>query len=149
LTGATHGRHVMLWSSAPAEEQTWQRLGADGALRADGLLVGVQNQTGNKLDYFVHPSVALSVSKSEKQSRVTMRVRVPNSVAPSEVAYVAGNDQQLPFGTYHGLVTVYLPGTAFNARVAGGSVVASGQDGPMRVLAIRLDVGPRATRDIR
>jgi hypothetical protein len=149
LGRAAAGRHVMLWSDVPAEAATWHRIGADGSLRPNGLLVAVQNHTGNKLDYFLDPSADISVSRNDKRSRVVVRMRVGNRVPAGEVPYVAGNKQGLPFGTYRGVVTAFLPGNAFDVRATGGSVVAVGEDVPARVLGVRLDIEPGRTREVR
>jgi hypothetical protein len=149
IARAAAGRHIMLWSTAPAEAATWHRIGVDGSLRPDGLLLAVQNHTGNKLDYFLRTSGTLSVTRDDERSRLVLRLQVSNTVPAGEVDYVAGNRQGLPFGTYRGVVVAYLPANAYDVRAAGGAVVVVGEDAPMRVLGVRLDIGPGQTRDVR
>ncbi len=49
------GRHLLAWSADPAEEAMWVKLGADGALGPDKLMVSVQNVSASKLDVFITP----------------------------------------------------------------------------------------------
>jgi hypothetical protein len=141
LGEAGAGRHLMLWSSRQAEEAAWSRLGVDGSLDRNGVMVTIQNHTGNKLDWFLRASVDLSVenlSASYRRARMTIQIKNPTvSRAPS---YIAGTGDLVPVGGYRALVAVYLPGWATNIQMPGNKVVIAGPDGPMRVVGARVDI---------
>ncbi len=139
---AAAGRHLLLWSSRPAEQKAWERLGLDGRLENDGMMVTVQNHGGNKLDWFVRTSVELSVERPEgKLRRIRARIRIDNPTPKGEPIYVAGDGGILPKGAYRAFVAVYLPGWATNVGFVNREPLVVGTDGPMRVVATRFDIG--------
>jgi hypothetical protein len=151
LAEATAGRHVMAWSRREGEQDAWRRLGADGALDRDGLLVTVQNHAGNKLDWFVRPGVSVTVTdRPGGWKRVRVRVQIPNAAPDGEPDYVVGNGAFVPPGVYRTLVAVYLPGWATNVEIVPPGPVLVGPDGPMRAIGARLDIprGGEATVDV-
>ena len=72
------------------------------------------------------------VCVSDAQARRARRALIPerkltvirNAVPAGEVDYVAGNKQGLPFGTYRGLVTAYLPANAFDVTSIASSTTS-------------------------
>jgi hypothetical protein len=127
LAKAVSGRHLMVYSDAPGLERDWQRLGAAGSFPANGLMVSVQNRGGNKLDQFLHVSVAVAKAKadpSESGSGLTLEVRLHNE-APSTglPRYVSGPFPGLDVapGTYVGIVTFDLPRGVSDVRVLDGA----------------------------
>jgi hypothetical protein len=142
LRSAVAGRHLLAWSRRPIEQEAWRRLGADGALERDGLMLTVQNHTGNKLDWFLRPSMDLRFDKRPGGwRRVHLRIRIGNPTPPGEVRYIAGNGSLVPRGAHRALVAVYLPGWAVNVQMPGRKVVLVGADGASRVIGTRLDIG--------
>ena len=141
LRDAARGRHLMAWSRRPVEQAAWQRLQMDGALDPDGVMLTVQNQTGNKLDWFVKPQMALSVEQlAGGWRRVHLRISIANPTPLGEPAYIAGDGTLVPSGTDRALVAVYLPGWATNVEMPGRTVAIVGPDGPMRVIGGRVDI---------
>jgi hypothetical protein len=145
LTGAARGRHVMAWSRQPEQQAAWQALGVTGGLRPDAVLVAVQNHGGNKLDWFVRPSVRVTVDERRAATTVQLDIDLPNPTPQGLGTYVGGGRPSLPYGAYRGLVTAYLPDAARRVRIHPGPPNVVGQDGPMKVIAVRVDV-PRGSK---
>jgi hypothetical protein len=149
LRDAARGRHLMAWSRRPVEQVAWQRLQMDGALDPDGLMLTVQNQTGNKLDWFVKPSMALSVEQhAGGWRRAHLRISIANPTPLGEPSYIAGDGKLVPSGTDRTLVAVYLPAWATNVEMPGRTVSVVGPDGPMRVIGARVDIARGSTVEI-
>jgi len=149
LGDAAAGRHLMLWSTRPVEETAWRRLGVDGSLTRDGLMVTIQNHTGNKLDWFLRPSVDLTVDKLPGDyRRVHVRIHIVNPAPRGQPRYVVGDGRLVPVGAYRALVAVYLPGGAINVSMPGRTVALVGPDGPMRVVGTRIDIPRMGSADV-
>jgi len=141
VSRAAAGRHLLAWSARPDEQRAWERLGMDGRLERDGFMATVQNHGGNKLDWFVRSSVELAVEHPEGRfRRVRAKIRIENLTPPGEPPYVAGNGLIVPKNVYQAFVAVYLPGWATNVELVGRKALVIGTDGPMRVIATRLDI---------
>jgi hypothetical protein len=149
LAGAAKGRHVMAWSRHADQQVAWQALGVTGALRPDAILVAVQNHGGNKLDWFVRPRVRVTVDERRAATKVQLDIEVPNPTPQGLGTFVGGGGGSLPYGTYRGLVTAYLPDAARHVRIHPGPPNAVGQDGPMKVIAVRVDVPRVSKRTVR
>ena len=146
LRRATAGRHLLVWSRLPEQQAAWRRLGAAGALERDGFMLTVQNHGGDKLDWFVRPSVALASSKAPRGARRwTATIRIANPTPDGEPSYVAGDGSKRPAGAYRGFVAVYLPGWASDVEVSGAGVRVVGEDGRMRLVGMIVDVPRRET----
>lgn len=151
LADATAGRHLLAWSRRAEDQAAWTRLGADGALERDGLLVSVQNHSGNKLDWFVRPEVSATVTdRPGGWKRVHLRVRITNAASYDEPAYIIGNGTYAPVALYRSLVAFHLPGWAANVEIAPGAPAMVGPEGAMRVIGARIDVplGETVTVDV-
>jgi hypothetical protein len=149
LRDAARGRHLMVWSRRAVEQAAWQRLGMDGALDPNGLMLTVQNQSGNKLDWFVHARMMISVERLRGGwRRAHLRIKIVNQAPAGEPAYIAGNGKLVPVGTERALVAVYLPGWASNVEMPGSTVLIVGPDGPMRVIGTRVDVARGASVEV-
>ncbi|MGH2794192.1 MAG: DUF4012 domain-containing protein, partial [Actinomycetota bacterium] len=141
---AAAGRHLMAWSARPVEQRAWERLEIDGRLERDGFMATVQNHGGSKLDWFVRSSVSLEVEQPEGRfRRIRARIRIDNPTPADEPTYVIGDGRFVRDGDHRAFVAVYLPGWASNVSIVGHETLVIGTDGPMRVVATRLDV-PRA-----
>jgi len=150
LTKSAAGRHLMLWSNRPLEQEAWRRLGVDGSLERNGLMVTIQNHAGNKLDWFLRPSVDVQEKKlKDGFTRVTLEIHIPNPTPPKESIYVLGDGAIVPPGAYRALVAAYLPGWATNVEITGTPTLLFGQDGRMRVIGGRLDIAAGATVIVR
>jgi uncharacterized protein DUF4012 len=140
---AAEGRHLLLWSSRPVEQHAWQRLGVDGSLDHDGLMISIQNHAGNKLDWFLRSSVDVTAKKVVGGfARVTLAVKITDDVPPGEPPFVLGDGSIVPVGGYRAMVAAYLPGWATSVKVDGAPTILYGPDGPMRVIGTRIDVAP-------
>lgn len=149
LRSATRGRHLIAWSRRPIEQESWRRLGIDGSLDRDGLMLTVQNHTGNKLDWFLRTSMDLRVERRRGAwRRVHLSIRIVNPTPRGEPRYIAGDGSLVPPGAHRALVAVYLPGWATNVEMPGRKVVLVGPDGPSRVIGTRLDIARGSSAEI-
>ena len=138
---AARGRHLIAWSSRAAEQRAWERLGIDGRLERDGFMATVQNHGGNKLDWFVRTSVSFSLEEPDGRfRRVRARIRIDNPTPRGEPQYVVGDGRIVPKGVHRAFVALYLPGWATNVQLVDREPLVVGTDGPMRVIATRLDI---------
>lgn len=150
LGAAVGGRHLMVWSRDPVQQRTWQSVGVAGQLDPHGMLIGVQNHGGYKLDWYVRPEVTIAASRRGDWRSVTMRIDVRNTSPPGLPDAVAGSTvRHLATGSYRAFTTIYLPGAATNIRIDGDRILIAGRDGPMKVVAARFDVAPETTHEVR
>lgn len=149
LKHAAEGRHLLAWSSRPAQQRAWRAAGVDGTLRDDSLLLAMLSQGGNKLDQFLHLDAQLAVTTTGPERSVRVTVEVRNETPPDEPRYVAGPTGQLDEGVYAGIVSLDVPGAARDLRIAGSpALVAAGSDGATRVIATRMQVARDETKRI-
>lgn len=146
------GRHLMIWSSVPAQADAWRALGTDGAVPENSMMLSVLNRGGNKLDPYL--TVASRITVDEVDAATDLRhVRVDVSLAnrtPGGLPpYISG---PYPFtdlteGEYKGIVALTMPEGAGDVTISGGTPAALGDDGPTRVAAteVRLVRGAEAS----
>jgi hypothetical protein len=136
LTAGSEG-HVLMYASDPADEAILTELGFAGRLPRPGAPVAeltVQNFGGDKLDYYVHTSLAITGSKpAVRGTEVTARISLTND-APSGRStprYVFGPLSGTgPPGVYLGLVTLYLPaGSYLKSSQVDGSIAVDPAQG--------------------
>lgn len=143
LQRAARGRHVLAWSPIPEQKRAWRGAGISGRLRADSLLLAIQNRAGNKLDQFLPVIASIEHRPVRDGSEVIVRVNVRNET-PTEGLnrlvqgpYGFGND--FVAGEYRGILSLNMPKVAQNPELTGGGrIVAGGSDGPTRVLATEI-----------
>ncbi len=114
MTGAVAGRHLMVWSSDPADQAAWVASGVSGSLTPRSVAFSLINLGGNKLDQYVPVRVDVSTAPSGSDTKVTMTTRVTNNTPPGESQFIAGPFPGVPvsYGGYRGLVAVNLPAAA-------------------------------------
>lgn len=130
LLDTVAGRHLAMYSSTPRIQAVLGLFGATAALpepTAEHVHLGVQNVSGNKLDYYLDSSLALTGTRpggEEGRVRATVTLVNRTPAGATEPRYVLGpfNDDQRA-GLYRGIVTLYLPRGATLAGVAGHPVV--------------------------
>ncbi len=144
LQSAAQGRHVMAWSSIPQQERGWQGAGISGRLRADSLLVALQNRGGNKLDQFLGVIASIEHRPVKDGSEVTVHINVRNDTPTEGLnTFVEGPFPQSGFvaGQYHGILSVNVPGVAGDVRLEGGTkIVTAGRDAKTYVIATEMDL---------
>ncbi len=154
LQSAAAGRHVLAWSSDPAQDRGWKGIGIGGELGPDSVLLSVLNRGGNKLDQFVPVTAKLELAPGRSAADptvVTIRATLTNQTPPDLPRYVAG-----PFpgrddasGTYVGIFSIDVPGSARDITIDDGApLVAAGADGPARVVATDVTLAPGASREL-
>lgn len=150
LAGIVSGRHVLVWSARPGEQDAWVASGVGGQLGADRFMVTVMNRGANKLDQFLGVSTDLAVAARPGQTVLTATVHLTNSTPPGQVPYVAGLgvDAAGP-NEYYGYVQATLPLSATAVTVDGRNVAdVSGRDGPTQMVAVLRKVVPGQTVDV-
>ena len=139
LADAASGRHVMLWSSRPPEQEAWRITGADGTLDASSVMVSLINRGANKLDWFTRVNADLSFALGSGQTECVLRVTVRNITPRGEPDYVQSAGPKA--GEYEGILAVTLPGSSGGGRIEGvGRLNVVGPDGPTRVVGVRFSL---------
>jgi hypothetical protein len=143
LRNAANGRHVLAWSSRPVQQRAWSAAGLSGALPSDGLLVALDNASGNKLDQFMHVRGSVAHQPVKGGSRVTVTVDVANDAPAIPLPRIVAGPFEPNFqaGEYRGILAIDIPKVARGIRYdSGGPLVASGPDYTTRVSAIPIDL---------
>jgi hypothetical protein len=150
LQHAAQGRHVLAWSSKPEQQRGWEAAGVSGQLRADSLLLAVQNRAGNKLDQFLHVSAAFEHAPATGGSQVTVHIHIENQTPATGLnEFVEGPyDSTFVAGEYSGILSVNIPGVSRAIQLTGGGkIVAAGPDGPTRVVGTEIQLFRGDTKD--
>ena len=128
------GRHLLAWSSNAAEEGLWIKLGADGGLTSNGLMVSVQNVSASKLDYFLQPAVTIQTQQQGDRQHVDLYVTVTNPRRKRTSPYIEGGTPccVVP-GDQRVYLLLYLPATAYNVLSYHPEFSTAGTDGGMKV----------------
>jgi hypothetical protein len=132
------GRHLLAWSADPAEQAMWVKLGADGALGPDKLMVSVQNVSGSKLDLFIAPTVTVQAERFSEHQQVDMNITVTNPRRSLTSPYIEGGTRccVVP-GDQRIYLLMYLPASAFNISSYKPDFFSTvGTDGGMTVVGI-------------
>lgn len=144
LAGMVSGRHILVWSSDPATQASWEATGVAGTLSADSTLVAVLNRGGNKLDPYLRVSCTLQVDgRGGSGTTGTLTVRMANTTPPGQQGFIGGPFPGLGtvYGEYPGLLAVNLPAVARHLQLTrGGPGVVLGAEGPAWVLAAPVDM---------
>lgn len=141
LAKAARGRHVLAWSSDPDQQAAWSAAGVDGALQRDAIAVSILSQGGNKLDQWIEVSGEITTSRSKTGSGVTIDLSLSNHAPFGEPQYVAGPTDQLPEGSYAGILSINVPAYARDVQLEGKpTLVAAGTDGASQVVATRVQL---------
>ncbi len=134
----------MAWSSIPQQQRGWQGAGISGRLKADSLLVALQNRGGNKLDQFLGVIASIEHRPVKNATQVTVRINVRNDTPTEGLnTFVQGPFGGLGFvaGQYHGILSVNVPGVAGDVKLDGGTkLVTAGRDGKTWVVATEMDL---------
>jgi hypothetical protein len=151
LAHAARGRHVLAWSSHPAELKGWEAAGISGTMTPDSVMVSVLNRAGNKLDHFVAMTAHLDLRPVANGTDATITVDLRNTTPPGQPQYVAGPHpgSGVGAGVYKGIVTVELPRRVGDISIEGKPPLqASGPDGPSQVTATEVTINPGANATV-
>lgn len=156
LAEAAARRHLLAWSDDPAQQAAWEAVGAAGHLGDDSLLVSVINRGGTrgggKLDPYLEVDAELTTEADvEGRLVVLVRLRLRNTVPEGQRTFVEESEPgpDVRFGVYQGIVAVNVPGWARNSRFLGvDRLVVAGSDGPTRVVATNVEIGPGQSREV-
>ncbi len=131
------GRHLLAWSADPAEEAMWTKLGADGSIGPDDLMVSVQNVSASKLDFFIKPIVTMQVQQFSEHQQIDMYVTVTNPRRPVTSAYIEGGTKccVVP-GDQRIYLLFYLPANTYNISSYTPEFSTVGRDGGMTVVGM-------------
>lgn len=138
------GRHLLMWSPHPTQQDAWITLGTDGSVPADALLLSIMNRGGNKLDPYLHVSSVITSSTDDKLRHLSVEVTTVNSATADLPGYVAGPHPgtDLIAGEYKGIMALTIPGSAGNITMPGARPAALGTDGASNVAATEIRVKP-------
>ena len=147
LQSAGSGRHLLMWSNQPTQQEGWEALGLSGKVADHDLMVSILNRGGNKLDQFLTTSSTLSAERDKEIRRVTVDVRLTNAAPRGLPRYVAGPypETALAAGDYLGLLAVTAPLGSGNPQVTGAELVGTAQDGLSKVFVSRVLIPPGET----
>jgi Protein of unknown function (DUF4012) len=151
LASATAGRHLMLWSAAPATEAVWRSVGVSGQLTPTSLAADVINRGGNKLDQYLNVQTSLHLVPQDNQTTATLTMTLTNNTPPGQSPFIAGPNPDLntTYGEYVGIVTANLPkGVRDLALAPGESAVVDGVEGPTLLVGVNVDLLPGATTHV-
>lgn len=151
LVSAAQQHHVLIYENDPTDETAIQSLGFSGALPPPNdafVQLTVQNFSGNKLDYYVKSSLALSGNPpSEVGSHMIATVTI-NNTAPagqtSPLEVFGPYNANFTAGEYQGLVTLYLPANTYlqsshqTSTVIGG--LSSGTQNGVRTVSFTVQL---------
>lgn len=136
LHTAVQERHLLVYSVGSSAQAHLRYFGATGGLPpADSayFLLGTQNVSANKLDYYLDTALEL---RGEATGEITAEVRLHNTapVGLTEPSYIFGPfDSSQQAGVYRGVVSLYVPrGTSvLEAEVPGavGPPIVVAEDG--------------------
>ncbi len=133
LFAAAQERHVIMLTESVAAARQLRFFGADGVMptaNSEYLLLTVQNQSGNKLDYYLDTTVELVGERFagiDGTAKATITIANTATAGQTVPEYVYGpaeevNGQIDQPGLYNGFVSLYLPpGTALTG--SGGDAV--------------------------
>ena len=140
LQSAGRGRHLMMWSDDPVQQAGWEALDASGALPRDALLLSVLNRGGNKLDQFLRVTADMTWTEGTGSRRVSVAITATNTTPAGLPRFVAGPFPGLDTeaGEYRGVVALTIPKTATAPAAEGAELFLSGEDGPTRLIAVRI-----------
>jgi hypothetical protein len=155
---ATASRHLQFWAADRRAQDFFtatHTAGAVGALRGDALMVTTQNAAGNKLDYYLHRTIAYeaAVARDGAKRRVEAMVTVTlrnDAPAKGEPKYVIGPyDGRFVAGQNRLFLTVYSPLAATGATIDGQPLEVGGAPelGRFAHSAV-VDVAPGTTRTL-
>ncbi|MCZ7627693.1 MAG: DUF4012 domain-containing protein [Microthrixaceae bacterium] len=138
------GRHLLMWSPHPTQQDAWTALGTDGAVPADALMLSVMSRGGNKLDPYLEMNCVVTSRTDGRFRHLTVEVTTDNHVPPDLPAYVAGPypGTDLLAGEYKGLLALTIPGAAGNITVSGDRPAAMGTDGASNLAATEIRLKP-------
>ena len=152
--GSAEG-HVQLWMRRAGEQRDVTALGVSGAFAPSGgdfLRVAVQNQAGNKLDYFMERTVKHAVRlRTDGSAELETTLTVRNAVPLDQPPYVLGGPDLgvgLARGEYQGFLGVFGPEKARLVRWdAGGGVLQIGEEAgyPTFRTLVRIPAGETKT----
>ena len=139
LASVGRGRHLLVWSRNPVQEQAWEAAGIAGELPPDSLAISIMNFGGNKLDQFLDVDASLSRRpRPDGGQQVHLELRLRNSAPVGLAGYVAGPNpgSGVGEGVYQGILAVSVPGVASLPSIqAIAPTLAAGRDGPTKVVA--------------
>lgn len=128
LAPQVHEGRLLFWSPDAAEQELIVTLGLDGSLPvADGhdmLLVGIANNSPNKIDVYIDRDITYDVDHEPGSGITTSTATATftNSATLDLPPVVIGNAYDLPPGTAHTYLTIFTPLDLAEARVDGQPV---------------------------
>ena len=145
LADRAEGRHLLAYSADRDLEEVWDKISASGRLREDGLLVGVENYDGDKLDFYLHPKIDITVDRVEDGFLLNLAVTIENARRDPTSAQIEGVSANEHFV----LLDLHVPGSATTIASLDKPWGAIGADPPMKAANLIYDVPIGTTRTMR
>jgi hypothetical protein len=148
LSQAIKGRHLLAWGSRPEEQDLWTQVGASGAIAPFGMMVSPQNASANKLDYFIKPTVTMTVRRTDTYRQVNMTVTVTNPPRVKTSPIIEGSQAGSQPGDHEVNLLLYLPSAVFDVGNAKPGFSIVGTDGGMKVVGLNFTTAVGHTSNI-
>jgi hypothetical protein len=158
LGPSVHGKHLLMWSARPSEQQLFERVGLDGAVppvTGDSLGVITQNAGGTKLDWFLQRSIRYEAELDPSTGDLTASLVVrfentaparelpPGLVAPGTPAAEHPGENKL-------FMSIYTPWQLEGAELDGSPLLLSSeQELGRRVYSAFLTVPAAGNLEVR
>lgn len=142
-------RRVMAWSAHPAEQQLFETLGLDGALRSQAehmVSVALVNAGGSKIDAFLEHDVAVVETADGPVLELALTNHAPADGLPD---FIIGNVVGLPTGTTRLWVTGFASVPITDATADGEPLdVGFGREADLAAVSAFVELGPGASTTV-
>ena len=147
-------KHLLAWSSDPAEEAIFTQFHADGALPdlhgGDGIGIAFNNGAGDKIDNFLHASLTYDWRRASPSGAVesSATLKLTNSAPTGGLPfYVIGSVIGLPTGTNRTYVTLYSALDMTSATLDGVPIqMTAGREKSWNTYSAFVDLSAGQTR---
>ncbi len=150
LNGAVRGRHLMIWSRTPHQQDAWHATDVDGSLRPDSVMVSVLNRGGDKLDPYLRVQAQLELRPEDGHRSGVLQLTLRNDAPEGAPGLVLGPHPGIEGreGDYVGIVAVDLPGASTAGAIEPGPELVAAADGPTGVVATHVVVARGEERTV-
>ncbi len=150
LNGAVRGRHLMIWSRTPHQQDAWHATEVDGSLRPDSVMVSVLNRGGDKLDPYLRVQAQLELRPEDGHRSGVLQLTLRNDAPEGAPGLVLGPHPGIEGreGDYVGIVAVDLPEASTAGVIEPGPELAAAADGPTGVVATHVVVARGEERTV-
>lgn len=154
LNQIVDGRHLMVFAVDEEIQQSWEYLEAAGGISPNTIGINLAALLPSKLDPFIEMEVtgSMSVNPNSRDRIIELVVDLRNTVNdPSQLSdYAIGPWEVIGLdaaGTHLGRLAITVPSMASEVQVSPAPrFEINGPDGPVTIMAYRLEIAPGATQ---